>query len=102
MKTLECWVLRCADSDMTWVGLNWLRPATHDHIGTGYILLSSLLLGLPGIIAGADMLYLVFGQVQASVWLSLIMLVLAVETLLHLVFAIYWNRRARQLTVGTG
>jgi hypothetical protein len=47
MKALEHWVLRVADNDKTWFGQNWLRPAKHDRLSPGYILLSSVLLGLP-------------------------------------------------------
>jgi len=98
MKTLEHWVLRIADSDVTWIGLNWLRPAKHHRIGFGYILLSSILLGLPGIAAGIGLIYLVLGRVEPRVWLSLFVLVVMCELVLHILFAHYWNQRAKNLT----
>ncbi|MCX6929294.1 MAG: hypothetical protein NT154_39650 [Verrucomicrobia bacterium] len=99
MKTLEHWVLRVADSDLTWIGFGWLRPAKHARVGIGYILSSSMLLGLPGIVAGAGLIYLVLGRVEAKVWLSLFVLVTVFELLLHLLFAHYWNRRAERLAL---
>ena len=97
MKTIGNWVLRVADSDLTWFGLNWLRPSTRTHIGIGYIFFSSVLLGLPGIVAGAAMIYLAIGKVQSTVWLALILLVMAIELPLHWLFAYFWNERARRL-----
>ncbi len=97
MKTLEHWVLRVADSDLTWFGLNWLRPARHDRIGLGYILVSSVLLGLPGLAVGTGMIYLALGRVGLSVWLSLFALVMLVEVPLHFLFAHFWNQRAKSL-----
>ena len=64
MRPLEHWVLRVADSDVTWFGLNWLRPSKHYHIGLVYILLSSFLLGLPASALGA----IAGEQERASSW----------------------------------
>ena len=97
MKALEHWILRIADHDVTWCGLNWLRPAKHERVGQGYILLSSILLGLPGIAVGAGIIYLVIGRVDPSVWLSLFVLVMTIELPLHILFAHFWNRRAERL-----
>jgi len=97
MKSFEHRVLRIADSDWTWVGFNWMRPAKEQHIGLGYILLSSLLLGLPGIAVGAALLYSVRGRVEPKVWLTLFAFAMAIELALHLWFARYWNRRAATL-----
>jgi len=97
MNTVEHWFLRVADSDMTWFGLNWLRPAKHNRLSLGYILLSSILLGLPGIALGAGMIYLVFDRVDPSVWLSLFVLAMMIELPLHILFAHFWNRRAERL-----
>ena len=82
---------------MTWFGLNWLRPAKHNRLGLGYILLSSLLLGLPGIAVGAGLIYLVLGRVQPSVWLWLFVLVMLIELPLNILCAYFWNRRAKGL-----
>lgn len=100
MRTLEYWVLRVADSNMTWVGLNWLRPAKHHRISLGYILLSSFFLGLPGIVVGAGMIFLAFGKLQTNVLLSMFALVMAIELPLHILYAHYWNRRAGKLACG--
>jgi hypothetical protein len=97
MKTLEHWVLRVADSDMTWVGLNWLRPAKHQRIGYVWIVFSSMMFALPGIAAGAGLIYLVLGHVDSEVWVSLFVLVVLVELALCLLSAHYWNRRAESL-----
>ena len=97
MKALEHWVLRIADSDLTWYGFNWLRPAKHERVGLGYILFCSILLGLPGIGVGAGGLYLALGQVDPDMWLLMIVLVMLVELSLHILFAHYWNRRAERL-----
>jgi hypothetical protein len=99
MRALEHWVLRVADSDWTWLGLNWLRPAKHDRAGPGYILLSSILLSLPGIAVGGGLIYLAFGRVEAGVWLWLFAVVMMVELPLHILFAHFWNRRAEALTI---
>ena len=97
MKMIEHWVLRIADSDLTWVGLGWLRPAKHQSLHLGYILFSSFLLGLPGIFAGAGFIYLWLRSVSLEVWLALFVFAMLVEVPLHLVFAHYWNRRAAEL-----
>jgi len=98
MKQLEHWVLRIADSDLTWIGFNWMRPAKQRRIGFGYIVFSSFLLALPGIAVGAGLLYVVRGQVEPKVWLALFAMAMAVDLALHAVFAHYWNRRAASLT----
>jgi hypothetical protein len=97
MKALEQWVLRIADSDLTWYGFNWLRPAKHERVGLGYILFCSILLGLPGIAVGAGGIYLILGRVDPDVWLWLFVLVVSVELVLHILFAYFWNRRAVRL-----
>lgn len=97
MKSIERWVFRIADSDATWVGLGWMRPARHERVGLGYILFSSLLLGLPGLALGAGLIYWFMGRVGPQVWLSLLLLVMLVEFPLHCLFAHYWNRRADTL-----
>jgi hypothetical protein len=98
MKTLERWVLRIADSDATWMGLNWLRPDRHQHIRTGYILISSFLLGLPGVAVGASLIWWFAGGVEPGLWLALFAVVMVVELPLHFLFAHFWNRRAASLT----
>ncbi|HEX5220819.1 MAG TPA: hypothetical protein VFZ59_14715 [Verrucomicrobiae bacterium] len=97
MKQLEHWVLRIADNDLTWIGFNWMRPAKERRIGIGYILFSSFLLALPGIVAGAALLYVVRGAVEPRVWLALFSLGMAIDLSLHALFAHYWNRRAASL-----
>jgi len=97
MKTIKRCFFRVADSDWTWIGLSWLRPAKDAHIGIGYIMGSSILLGLPGIGAGAAMLYFAFGRVSLGTWLLLFVAATMVELLLHIVFAHFWNRRAGEL-----
>ena len=100
MKSLEHWILRIADCDATWIGFGWLRPAKQQHIGFGYILFSSVLLGLPGVAVGAGLIYWFLGRVEPRVWLVMFALVLLVELPLHLLFAHYWNRRAASLASG--
>ena len=98
MKHFEHWVLRIADSDLTWIGFNWMRPAREKRIGVGYILFSSVLLALPGIAVGAGLLYVLRGSVEPKVWLALFSLAMAIDLSLHAVFAHYWNRRAASLS----
>jgi hypothetical protein len=98
MKQLEHWVLRIADSDLTWIGFNWMRPAKQQRIGLGYILFSSVLLALPGIAVGAGLLYVMRGHVEPKVWVALFALATAIDLSLHAVFAHYWNRRAASLS----
>ncbi len=100
MKSLEHWILRIADCDATWIGFGWLRPAKQQHIGFGYILFSSVLLGLPGVAVGAGLIYWFLGRVEPRVWLVMFALVMLVELPLHLLFAHYWNRRAANLASG--
>jgi hypothetical protein len=94
MKTIERWVLRISDSDWTWCGFGWMRPAKHQRLGLPYLLFSSVLLGLPGIVVGIGALFLVFGKVELQVCGWIFAAVVLVELLLHLVFAHYWNGRA--------
>lgn len=75
-----------------------MRPAKHQRIGVGYILLSSLFLSLPGIAVGAALLsWLRQERVEAKAWLTLFALAMAVALSLHALFAHYWNRRATSL-----
>jgi len=97
MRVIERWVLRVADSDLTWCGFNWMRPAKDRRLGQGYILFSSVLLGLPGVALGAGAIYLFFGGVEFAVFLALFSLATMFELLLHAPFAHYWNKRARML-----
>ncbi len=101
MKTntrLQNWIYRITDSDKTWYGLGWMRPEKHTHLGPGYIILASILLGLPGITVGAGFIYLVLGQVTPGAWLWLFALALLIELPLNIVVAYYWNQRAKELT----
>jgi hypothetical protein len=82
---------------MTWWGLNWMRPAKHDRLGMGYILLSSIVLGFPGIAVGSGLIYLALGRVEPNVWVWLFGLVITIELALHLLLAHFWNRRADTL-----
>ena len=91
------WVLRIADSDATWFGLGWLRPAKQERVGFWYIFFSSILLGLPGVMAGAGLIYLFLGRVEPRVWLTMFLLVLLLELPMHGLFAYFWNRRAKSL-----
>ena len=100
MRSIEHWVLRIADSDATWFGLGWLRPARHECVGYYYILFSSVLLGLPGVLVGAGVVYLFLGTVEPRVWLWMFLLVLIFELPLHCLFAHFWNRRAKVLGSG--
>lgn len=97
MNTLEHWILRIADSDVTWFGLSSLRPAKHDRVGHGYILLSSILCGLPGVVVGGGLICLVMGRVDWKVWVWMFVMVTLFELPLNLLFAHYWNRRAKRL-----
>ncbi len=97
MKRIEHWALRVADSDMTWFGLNWLRPARHQRIGCVGVVFGAVLLALPGIAAGAGLIYLVLGHVDPEVWASLVVLVVLLELALCLPSTHYWNQRAKKL-----
>ncbi len=97
MKNFENWFLRIADSDLNWIGLGWLRPAKLDHIGPRYIILSSFVLGLPGMLAGATLIFLTLGRLSTTALLSLVALVMLIEVPLHILFAHFWNRRAERL-----
>jgi hypothetical protein len=97
MKAIEYWFLRIADSDATWFGLGWLRPAKHKCVGLWYIIFSSILLGIPGVVAGAALIYLFFRRVELHLWLAMFLLVLCFELPMHGLFAYFWNRRAKKL-----
>ena len=79
------------------MGLSWLRPARDARVGTGYIVGSSILLGLPGVGVGAALLYFAFGKVSPGAWLALFAAATMMELMLHIAFAHYWNRRADAL-----
>jgi hypothetical protein len=95
--SVEQWVLRVADSDWTRIGLNWLRPAKHTCVWLAYVVPASLVLGLPGVAAGAALIAAMAGRIDLSVCLWLLLIVTMVGLPLNLLFAHYWNRRARSL-----
>ncbi len=97
MHWLERLTLRVVDSDWTWVGLNWLRPPKHRRLGLAYIFVSSIVLGLPGVAAGTALIAIVAGRIDLNVCLWLLLVVTIVELLLNLLFAHFWNRRAKSL-----
>ncbi len=97
MKTIERWFLQIADSDVTWFGLNWLRPDKHRRISRNYILLSSFLLGLPGMGIGIGLIFFFIGRIEPMVWLSMFVLVMMFELPLNILFAHFWNQRAGRL-----
>jgi hypothetical protein len=97
MKTIKRWFLQVADSDWNWIGFSRLRPVKDACISIGYIIGSSILLGLPGIGVGAAMLYFVFGRVSFGAWLFLFVAATMTELLLHIVLAHFWNQRAGEL-----
>jgi hypothetical protein len=99
MSTVRQWVLRIADSDLTWIGFNWMRPAKSHRVGWAYLLFSSVLLGLPGFVVGVSALYLFFGHVNAVTLAIVFAFVMAVELPLHMLFAHYWNERASRLVL---
>jgi hypothetical protein len=61
-------VLRIADSNATWHGLGWIRPQKHLRVSRRYILLSSILLGLPGTALGGGLIYWFSGHVEPVLW----------------------------------
>lgn len=63
-----------------------------------YILLSSVLLGLPGMAVGAGLVYWCLGRVDPKVWLWLFVLTMLFELPSNILFAHYWNLRAKKLT----
>jgi hypothetical protein len=99
MHWLERLTLRVADSDWTWVGLNWLRPHKHRRLGPADIIGSSIVHGLPGVAAGTALIALVVGRIDLSVCLWLLLVVMMIELPLNLLFAHFWNRRAKNLDV---
>jgi hypothetical protein len=100
MKTFESWYLRVADSDLTWYGFNWMRPAKGRRLGLGYIVFSSVVLGLPGVALGIGAIYLFLGRVEVKTCLAVFALATMFELLLHAPFAHYWNKRAAALAKG--
>ena len=97
MNAIERWVLLIADSDLTWIGFHWLRPTKDRRLGPGYILFSSILLGLPGVAMGGGLIYLFIGRVEPLVWLLLFSGATVFELVLHVPFAYFWNKRAEAL-----
>jgi hypothetical protein len=97
MGSLEHWVLLITDSDACWFGLGWLRPGKRDRISFLRLVLSSILLGMPGVLVGGGLIYAVLGHVDSEVCLGLLAVVMLFELLLHAIWAYFWNRRAAAL-----
>lgn len=100
MSTIERWVLRTTDSDACWIGLGWLRPEKAQRVGMLRVLISSFILGLPGVVLGAGSIYLFLRRLDPGVVLFLLLIAMLVEVPLHLVWAHYWNRRVATLQRG--
>lgn len=79
-----------------------MRPKQEERVGFLYVLFSSMLLGLPGIVVGIGALFVVFGTVGLRTCGLIFGSVVLFEMLLHLVFAHYWNRRAAALVEKEG
>lgn len=100
MNTIERWVLRTTDSDACWIGLGWLRPDKSQRIGVLRMLFTSFVLGLPGVVLGVGLVYVALGKVDPGLCLFFLGLAMLVEVPLHVIWAHYWNRRAKTLDRG--
>jgi hypothetical protein len=97
MERFERWFYRVADSDVSWYGFQWLRPAKTERVGPGRIVLSSIILGLPGAGAGIGLIYFILGSITPATCGVIFSAVTLVELALHVVWAHYWNKRAAAL-----
>lgn len=97
MRSIGHLVLRITDSDACWFGLGWLRPAKRDRISLLRLLLSSVVLSLPGVLVGVGLVYWLLGQVKLEVCLLLFAVAMFIELPLHSIWAHFWNRRAAAL-----
>lgn len=96
-------ILRVMDWDLTWVGLRWLRPRRRDPISGGAALTIAALTGVLALLAGPAVCLLMslFGpRNESAVSVAAVaasVLAFAVNAVLQLLSAVYWNERAAEL-----
>lgn len=77
--------------------LHWLRPAKQTCLGLAYVILVSVVLGLPGVAVGAVLIAALLGRTELRVCLWLLLVATMIELPLNILFAHHWNRRAMSL-----
>jgi len=96
-------ILRVMDWDVTWVGLGWLRPRRQDPISGGAALAITALTGVFALLAGPAV-YLLMSLFEPRNESAVIVcsaaasvLAFALNAVLQLLSAVYWNERAAEL-----
>jgi hypothetical protein len=100
MGTLERLVLRMADWNGTWWGLNWLRPAKAQRITLGRFVLLGFVLAAPGALAGMGLIFLVLGALDPVVGLIMSSALVLLQVILNAPLVYFWNKRAAEQGAG--
>lgn len=96
-------ILQVMDWDATWIGLGWLRPRRQDPISGGAALTIAALTGVFALLAGPAV-YLLMSlfepRNESAVFVASVaasVLAFALNVVLQLLSAVYWNERAAEL-----
>ncbi len=98
---ITSFILRIMDMDLTWVGLQWLRPRKDEPISrqSAFIIagLTSLFAALAGPLTW--LIFVITGEAEEALALSMLAgtAALILNTALQLYSALCWNHRAAQL-----
>ena len=98
MEAFERLVLRLGDWDGTWWGLGWIRPAKHQRIGVGRLLVLSFVLSVPGVAVALGLIFFALRRLDPIFCLALFAGMLLLQVCLHVPLVCFWNRRAAGLS----
>lgn len=99
MEAFERLVLRLGDWDGTWWGLGWIRPAKHERISFGRLLVISFVLSVPGTAVALGLIFLAVRRLDPIFCLALFAGLMLLQACLNVPLVYFWNRRATALPI---
>jgi len=94
MEAFERMVLRLGDWNGTWWGLGWIRPAKHQRIGIGRLLVICFVLSVPGVAVALGLIFFAVGRLDPIFCLALFAGLMLLQACANVPLVYFWNRRA--------
>ena len=98
MEAFERTVLRLGDWNGTWWGLGWIRPAKHQRIGVGRLLVISFVLSVPGAAVALGLIFFAVRRLDPIFCLALFAGLMLLQLGANVPLVYFWNRRAAALS----